>query len=473
MYINQFDIYINGNFFVSGYLFYKFVRSLYNEKRRKEERNKKCCMKQESKVGYRDIFRQTEYMKIMIAALINRFGDSIDAIASTWIVYEITGNAAWSAIIYGVNRIPSIIITPLAGAWVEGQKKKTIMIVTDLIRAVCVAFVATGYLFGFLQAWMLLVTTLTISTVEAFRGPASAALTPKVLEKEYYEYGISLSTTLSSMVELIGTAVAAAIIAVIGTSGAIYVDMTTFLLSALIIVFVNTKEQGLVKQKFDRKTYVKDLADGFSYVKKDAIIRIFLLLAVFLNAILVPLNSLQAPLAGDILGGGAEILSILGISITVGMLLGSVTYPMVQRIISGKGLWIASGLGIALFYIMLPVCRPLYTSRILVCAFTAVFSFILGYTVALVNSHLSVFTVKRIRTDYLARISGITTAAGAASMPVASFLVSIVVAYVDTSAIFITSGVLALIVTVCMFFSRTLGQGETDTVAEDVEMVRS
>ena len=387
-------------------------------------------MKQESKVGYRDILRQTEYMKIMIAALINRFGDSIDAIASTWIVYEITGNAAWSAIIYGVNRIPSIIITPLAGAWVEGQKKKTIMIVTDLIRAVCVAFVATGYLFGFLQAWMLLVTTLTISTVEAFRGPASAALTPKVLEKEYYEYGISLSTTLSSMVELIGTAVAAAIIAVIGTSGAIYVDMTTFLLSALIIVFVNTKEQGLVKQKFDRKTYVKDLADGFSYVKKDAIIRIFLLLAVFLNAILVPLNSLQAPLAGDILGGGAEILSILGISITVGMLLGSVTYPMVQRII-------------------------------------------LGYTVALVNSHLSVFAVKRIRTDYLARISGITTAAGAASMPVASFLVSIVVAYVDTSAIFITSGVLALIVTVCMFFSRTLGQGETDTVAEDVEMVRS
>ena len=29
----------------------------------------------EQKIGYRDIFRQTEYMKIMIAALINRFGD--------------------------------------------------------------------------------------------------------------------------------------------------------------------------------------------------------------------------------------------------------------------------------------------------------------------------------------------------------------------------------------------------------------
>ena len=104
MYINKFDVYINGNFFVSGYLFYKFVRSLYNEKRRKEERNKKCCMKQESKGGYRDILRQTEYMKIMIAALINRFGDSIDAIASTWIVYEITGNAAGQENLFSVLR---------------------------------------------------------------------------------------------------------------------------------------------------------------------------------------------------------------------------------------------------------------------------------------------------------------------------------------------------------------------------------
>ena len=353
-----------------------------------------------------------------------------------------------------MNRIPSIIITPLAGAWVEGRKKKTIMIVTDLIRAVCVAFVATGYLFGFLQAWMLLITTVTISTVAAFRGPASMALTPKVLEKEYYEYGISLSTTLSSMVELIGTAVATAIIAAIGTTGAIYVDMATFLMSALIIAFVNAKEQNLVVQKFDRKAYVKDLADGFSYVKKDAMIRIFLLLAIFLNAILVPLNSLQAPLASDVLGGGAEILSILGIAITVGMFLDSATYPMIQRIMPGKGLWITSGFGIALFYIMLPMCRPLYTSKI----FTAVLSFVLGYTAALVNSHLNVFVVKRIESDYLARISGITTAASVASMPVASLLVSIFVAHVDTSTIFIASGVLALIVSGCMFFSKTLGK---------------
>ena len=127
-------------------------------------------------------------MKMMVAALINRFGDSIDAIASTWIVYELTGSAVWSAVIFGVNKVPSVFVTPLAGAWVEGRNKKAIMIITDLIRAVCVAFVASGYLLGFLQPWMLLVTTCIISTVEAFRGPAGSALTPRVLQAVFVRY---------------------------------------------------------------------------------------------------------------------------------------------------------------------------------------------------------------------------------------------------------------------------------------------
>ena len=430
-------------------------------------------MKEEKQVGYRDIFHQVEYMKMMIAALINRFGDSIDAIASVWIVYEITGNAAWSAIMFGVNRIPSIVVTPLAGAWVEGRKKKTIMVVTDLIRAACVAFVATGYMLGFLQAWMLVITTLIISTVEAFREPANSALLPKVLDKKYYEYGMSLSSTLGSIVELIGTAIAATIIALIGTSGAIYIDMATFIMSAVIIMFVNTKEQKLVKKKFDSKEYFDDLADGFSYVKKDDMLKIFMVLSVFLNAIMVPLNSLQAPLAGEVLGSGAEILSILGIAATFGMLFGSITYPMVQKFMSDRAIWMVGGLGVATFYILLPVCRPLYTSKILVYTVTAVLTFIMGYTVALVNSHLNVFMVKRIRQDFLARTDGITIALSTASMPAASFLLSVIVAYANTSAIFIASGVLALLVTIGMLFSKTLAGNGEKSVSDNVDELQS
>lgn len=51
-----------------------------------------------------------------------------------------------------------------------------------------------------------------------------------------------------------------------------------------------------------------------------------------MNGILVPLNSLEAPMVDEILHGGAEMLSLLSAALTVGMLFGSVTYPVVKNI---------------------------------------------------------------------------------------------------------------------------------------------
>lgn len=407
----------------------------------------------EKKIGYKDILKQKEYMKMMAAALINRFGDSIDAVAYTWIVYELTGNAAWSAIIFGANMLPSVVITPLAGAWVEGRKKKPIMVVTDLIRAACVALIATGYLFGFLQAWMLLATTLIISTVEAFRGPANTALTPKVLDRELYEYGMSLSATLSSLVQLIGMAAAAGIIAVIGTAGAIYVDMATFLLSALIIVFVRIKEENMEKQSFDAKEYMETLKGGFLYTRQRAPIRFIIILALFANAMLVPFNSMQAPLTNEILKGGPEVLSILGIVLTFGMMAGSATYPMLQKKISERVLLPVGVIMIGVFYLGMVLGQPLYDRKWFMYAWVVLLSALFGYFMSILMSIINVELVKRTEEGYLARVGSIVSALGSAATPLVSFIVGAVVAYISTETLFVAVGIMDL--SGCIFIARS------------------
>ena len=409
--------------------------------------------KLEEKIGYKDIFCQKEYMKMIIAALINRFGDSVDAIASTWIVYEITGSAAWSAIIFGINKVPSILVTPFAGAWVEGRNKKSIMVITDIIRALCVALVATGYLFGFLNAWILVLTTVVISTVEAFRGPANTAVTPKVLESKYYEHGMALMSTLCSAVELIGMAVAAGIIALIGTAGAIYVDMATFLMSALIIATVNTREEKSEKQKFDAKEYTNTFMDGLTYVKNDKAVLFFCGIAVFLNAMLVPINSLQAPLTSEILHGGAEVLSVLGIALTFGMLFGTVVYPMVSKLLRARGLFVLCCIGLSLYYIGFIVCMPFYENKVFMYVYVSVTSFIFGALVSLFSTFLNVEFMKKIDEAYLARSASVMTSLSVASVPVASAIVSALVTFVKTEWFFVVTG--ALVMVICPFFLRS------------------
>lgn len=410
-------------------------------------------MENDKKIGYRDIFRQKEYMKMIFAALINRFGDAVDAIASTWIVYEITGSATWSVIIFGINKIPSVVVTPFAGAWVEGRKKKNIMVITDVIRAICVAIVATGYLFGFLNAWLLSLTTLTISTVEAFRGPANTALTPKILEEKYYEYGMSLMSTICSSVELVGTAVAAGIIALLGTAGAIYVDMITFLLSAIIILTVNTKEKDLQKKKFDVKEYRNTFIDGITYVKQDKTVLFFCGTAVFLNAMLVPIDSLQAPLVSDILKGGADVLSVLGIALTLGMMSGTVFFPILGKLLRGKGLLFLCSIGIGLYYIGFIVCAPFFGNLVFRYVYVAVSSFICGIVLSLFSTYINIEFVKKIDGAYLARASGIMSALSMASIPLTSAFVGLLTAVVKIEWLFCVTGILVIVI--CFFFLKS------------------
>ena len=98
-------------------------RQKYLLQERKLNTDEKQRTKQ-GKVGYREVLRQREYFKILLAGLVNRFGDSIDAVAFTWLVYAITGKASWSALVFAANQLPSVLVQPFAGVLVEGMDKK-------------------------------------------------------------------------------------------------------------------------------------------------------------------------------------------------------------------------------------------------------------------------------------------------------------------------------------------------------------
>ncbi len=411
---------------------------------------KGILMKGEEKVGYKQIFRQKEYMKTVIAAVINRFGDSIDSIALTWLVYQLTGSAAWSAIIFGVNRIPTIFLQPFAGAAIEGKNKKRIMILTDIIRGVCVGFIATAFLNGFLNQWLLLMATIIISSAEAFRGPASSALLPKLIEKKYYAFGLSLNSSACSAMELIGLGMAGVIISVFSVSAAIYIDMATFFLSALIILTLRVKETGLVRGKINARDYIDNLRGGFGYLKNNAVLRYFVLLAVFLNAVLVPLNSLQAPLVSEVLKVNEIMLSVLGVSISLGMIVSAAVYPYLSRRLNKR--WIASlgAYSIGSFYLALVIVGRFITSELIIYGVVSIASFLLGVAVATLSSFCHIEFIKNIQGEYIARVSAIFSACGVAAIPVVSFIISILAGITPTVVLFLVAGICGIIISIAL-----------------------
>lgn len=119
-----------------------------------------------------------------------------------------------------------------------------------------------------------------------------------------------------------------------GINIAMIIDILTFFISAFIICLIKSNEVIENRIKLDVETYISTLKDGFIYMKSVPIIMSFCILVIFLNGGLAPLNSLETPYVNGVLGKGSHMLSILGISISIGMIIGSFIFPYIARKLS-------------------------------------------------------------------------------------------------------------------------------------------
>ena len=98
--------------------------------------------------------------------------DSLDTIAYSWIMYEVTGSASLMALVVGLNYLPTVFLMPLAGAIVDRMNKKRVMIIADILRFCIVGLIVILYGSGQLNAVIIATFTLLTSAIEAFRIPA-------------------------------------------------------------------------------------------------------------------------------------------------------------------------------------------------------------------------------------------------------------------------------------------------------------
>ena len=391
--------------------------------------------------SYKPLKTQKEYLKLIAANVINRFGDSIDGIAIAWLMYEITHSASMMALILGLNYVPTILLQPFTGAMVEHLSKKRVMILFDIGRGLVVAATAALYVLGHLTPVILTAMMLLISTLEAFRSPAGSAIVPLLLRPELFKVGSALNQTASRITELVGLALAGGVVALLGCQGALLIDAATFFLSAAIIAFIRVKET-LPEEKVNLKSTAKSFLEGLSLIRTSRVLILLLLIGAMMNFMFVPLNAYAAPFIADYLKGGAETLSLINIVLVIAMGLGSFLAPKITKI-SGKTQLIVCGL-IASLALCTFALGGYVQSRVLQYAVVLGSAVLLGFTSGIINVVYNAAFLRLIPPDFMARLSGIATAVLVCSMPIASFLCSALAAVLEVPVAILASGILSI-----------------------------
>ena len=414
----------------------------------------------ENRGNYLKILKESEYRKLLFSNLINRFGDSVESIAFTWVVYQITNSAAWSAIVFALNMLPNVIVQPFAGAIVEKMNKKRVVIATHFLRALLITLFIILFELGYVSPLILSCFTLIITTAESFNLPAGTAFTAQVIKREDINAGMSLNSVFTNAASLVGSGAAGFIIAKLGVEAAMFIDVSTFIIAAILVGLIkeasNAVSNNTDSTKNNSSGYIKMLKEGIVYVFKTPVVRNFCIICIVLNCMLIPLNALQAPIADDIFGMGSELLSFAGIFSSIGGIVGAVLLPYIAKTLSPLRITI---MGIFLLIIgmsCIPAGRLVKGNAILSYILISASFFIMVASASLVGGIINIQFMKCVDHNYMARASAVFNSSVTAAMPIGSFIVSVFISHISVIYMLIGSTAVSIAILVLIMILQPI-----------------
>lgn len=212
----------------------------------------------------------------------SRFGNILfDYANSILIVDMFKTNAFLLAIYQSSEMIISMVVSLLGGVFADQGKKKKIIVITDVLSALVCILVA---LFVKSQIFVItiVIANILLAILHSFNSPVYSSIIRDTIERKEIPKFNSVQNGASEAVRVGGTAVAAAMVGVVGTQGALIIDAATFILSAIS----ESRLLMWIKNNYDAKQHVNvlnNLKDGFRYLYSEKRILKIIIIMTFVN----------------------------------------------------------------------------------------------------------------------------------------------------------------------------------------------
>jgi MFS family permease len=300
---------------------------------------------------------------------ISLMGTWMTRLATSWLVYRLTGSALLLGIVGFSGQIPTFLLAPFAGVWVDRLNRRHVLLVTQILAMLQSFALAALTLTRHINIHEIIWLSAFQGAINAFDMPARQAfLVQMVTDKQDLSNAIALNSSIVNMARLVGPSVAGAIIAVSGEGYCFLVDGISYLAVIASLVAMRV-ELSVLKRTTD--SMLVQLKEGWAYVSGFAPIRVILLLFAAVSLMGWPFTVLMPIFAGQILKGGPHTLGFLMGALGIGAL-GSAASLAVRKSVLGLGRMIplsTAALGIGLIFF--GMSRILWVSLLLmlVCGF--------------------------------------------------------------------------------------------------------
>lgn len=262
-------------------------------------------------------------------------GTWMTRIATNWLVYRLTGSAWMLGLIGFLGQVPTFVLGPFAGVWVDRWSRHRTLVWTQVLSMLQSFGLAALAFSGHIRFWQIALLSLAQGFINAFDTPARQAFLLEMVEdRSVLSNAIALNSTMLNMARLVGPAVGGLVIAAYGEAWCFTIDGISY--GAVIVSLLMMQLAAAPARHREEENLWRELSEGFTYISGSVPIRSILLLLAVISLIGMPYSVLLPIFAQNIFHGGAHTLGLLMAASGVGALIAGITMAT-RRSIIGLG----------------------------------------------------------------------------------------------------------------------------------------
>ncbi|MBD2498839.1 MFS transporter [Nostoc sp. FACHB-280] len=350
------------------------------------------------------------FILIWFGQLVSLLGSGLTRFALGIWVYQETGSVTLFSLISLFTMLPSILLAPLAGVFVDRWDRRWTMILSDSGAGLSTLAMGLLLLTGRLEIWHIYLAVGVSSAFSAFQLPAYVALTTLLVPKQHLGRASGMVQTADAISRLLSPIIAGVLIVTIQIQGVILIDFLTFVIAAIALLLVRfPKPKTTLEIHKGQGFLLSEAIYGWTYISTRRGLLGLLIFFTISNFFIGIVSVLFTPLvlaftSATVLG---SVFSLGG----VGMLLGGLTMStwggFKYRIYSVLGFTLLNSLCI-LFGGLQPSVPIFFVT-----------TFIYFFGVAIINSSDQAIWQSKVPLAIQGRVFAIRTMLAWASLPLA------------------------------------------------------
>ncbi len=282
---------------------------------------------------------------------ISLIGTWMTRVATSWLVYRLTGSALLLGFVGFMGQIPTFLLAPFAGVWVDRLDRRKVLLWTQALAGVQSLALAGLTLSKRITIHEILVLSAFQGLINAFDMPGRQAFLLQMVEdRQDLGNAIAINSSMVNLARLLGPSLAGLVIGALGEGYCFLIDGLSYLAVIASLAFMQVKPVSALRATTSMAAQLKE---GWAYVSGFAPVRTILLLFAVVSLMGMPFVVLMPVFASQVLHGGPHTLGLLVGASGVGALVSAIQLALRKSVLGlGRMIPIAAasfGVGLILF----------------------------------------------------------------------------------------------------------------------------